>query len=66
MSEPVVTLAKQGAVGLITLNRPPANSYDMAFVRDFSTAIDQTAKDDDVRAVVVKARSKSSLAPAPM
>jgi enoyl-CoA hydratase len=54
MSDPVATLVKQGAVGVITLNRPPANSYDMAFVRDFSAAIDQAAKDNEVRAVVVK------------
>ncbi len=54
MSDPVASLSQQGMVGVITLNRPPANSYDMAFVRDFSAAIDQAAKDDGVRAVVVK------------
>lgn len=54
MSEPFVSVSREGAVGILTLNRPPANSYDMAFVHDLSAAIDQVASDADVRAVVVK------------
>jgi len=54
MSDPVVSLSQQNGVGVITFNRPPANSYDMNFVRDFSAAIDQAAKDETVKVVVVK------------
>ncbi len=54
MSDSVVTFSQQNGVGVMTLNRPPANSYDMNFVRDFSAAIDQASKDEAVRAVVVK------------
>ncbi len=54
MSEPYVSLSREGAVGVITLNRPPANSYDMDFVRAFSAAIDGARDDRAVRAVVLK------------
>jgi enoyl-CoA hydratase/carnithine racemase len=54
MSDPIVTLSQQNGVGILTLNRPPANSYDMNFVRDLSAAVDQAAKDDAVKVVVVK------------
>ena len=54
MSDPVVTLTRTDPVGILTLNRPPANSYDMNFVRDFSAAVDQAAGDDAIRVVVVK------------
>lgn len=54
MSEPFVSTSREGTVGVITLNRPPANSYDMAFIRDFDSAIDRVAADAVVRAVVVK------------
>ena len=40
MSEPFVTLSRDNAVGILTLNRPPANSYNLDFVRDFGAAID--------------------------
>ena len=54
MSEPFVTVSREGAVGVLTLSRPPANSYDLNFVRDLDAAIDQAAHDDGIRAVVVK------------
>ncbi len=54
MSEPVISVSREGAVGVLALNRPPANSYDLAFVREFSAAIDQVAGDPDIRVVIVK------------
>jgi enoyl-CoA hydratase/carnithine racemase len=54
MSEPFVTVSREGAVGVLTLNRPPANSYNMEFVRRLSAAVDQIASDPEVRAVVVR------------
>lgn len=54
MSEPLVTVSREGAVGVLTLNRPPANSYNMEFVRQLSAAVDQAGSDPEIRAVVVK------------
>lgn len=54
MSEPVVSVNREGAVGILTLNRPPANSYDLNFVRDLAAAVDQAAGDDTIHVVVVK------------
>lgn len=54
MAEPFVSLTRDGALGIITLNRPPANSYNLAFVRDLAAAVDQIGDDDSIRGVVVK------------
>lgn len=54
MSESFVNLSREGPVGVLTLNRPPANSYDLAFVRDLSAAIDEAANDPGIRAIIVK------------
>jgi enoyl-CoA hydratase/carnithine racemase len=55
---PVVRLEKQNAVGHIVLDRPPANSYDRAFMDDFGAAIDAAAADDAVKAIVVRSASE--------
>lgn len=47
----------EGRVGRITLDRPPANSYDLAFMMELSEAVDAAAKDEGVRAVVVDSAS---------
>ena len=53
-----VRLEKEGKVGVIVLDRPPANSYDYAFLRDFASAIDDARADGDVRNVVVTSASE--------
>ena len=35
------SLATEGAIGSITLDNPPANSYDLAFMSEFSAAVDE-------------------------
>src|SRR5262245_55819010 len=52
-----VRLEKEGAVGIIVLDRPPANSYDYDFLRELGVAIDDARVDEDVRAVVVTSAS---------
>jgi enoyl-CoA hydratase/carnithine racemase len=52
-----VSYSSAGNVGSITLDNPPANSYDLAFVREFAAAI-QTAGEDP-RARVIALRSAS-------
>ncbi len=53
-----VRLEKDGAVGVIVLDRPPANAYDYEFLRSLAAAIDDARVDDDVRAVVVTSASE--------
>jgi len=53
-----VRLDKEGAVGIIVLDRPPANSYDYAFLRAFASAIDDARVDGEIRAVLVTSASE--------
>src|SRR6266567_8952232 len=53
-----VTLEREGAVGVIVLDRPPANSYDYDFLREFGGAVDDARVDEEVRAVVVASASE--------
>jgi enoyl-CoA hydratase/carnithine racemase len=53
-----VDFTSEGGVGLITLDKPPANSYDRAFMDELSAAVDAAAGDDAVRAVIVRSASK--------
>ncbi len=53
-----VRLEKEGSVGVIVLDRPPANGYDHAFLREFASAIDDARLDGDVRNVVVTSSSE--------
>jgi enoyl-CoA hydratase/carnithine racemase len=55
---PVVRLEKQEAVGHIVLDRPPANSYDKAFLDDLSLAIDEARFDPAVKSLVVRSASE--------
>jgi enoyl-CoA hydratase/carnithine racemase len=53
-----VRFEKQGGVGILTLDRPPANSYDYAFLRAFASAIDDVRADEEVHAVVIASASE--------
>jgi enoyl-CoA hydratase/carnithine racemase len=61
MSEaPVVSVShERDGVALIHLNRPPANSYDRAFLDDLNAAVDEVRWNDDIHAAVLM----SDLAP---
>src|SRR5215472_16653623 len=52
-----IQLEREGAVGIVVLDRPPANSYDYGFLRELSSAVDDARYDDEVRAVVVASAS---------
>src|SRR5574341_319224 len=58
VSEMAVRLEKQDAIGHIVLDRPPANSYDRAFMEELDAAIEEARKDDEVRAIVVRSASE--------
>ena len=48
-----VRLEKEGGVGIIVLDRPPANSYDYAFLREFASAIDDARVDLSIKSALV-------------
>ncbi len=48
-----VRLERGGKVGVIVLDRPPANAYDYDFLREFGAAVDDARVDEEIRAVVV-------------
>ena len=54
MDDHVVTFSKSGRLGYITLNRPPANSYEIRFMQQLDSAIETAGADDEVRVVIVK------------
>lgn len=53
-----VRLEKQDGIGHIILDRPPANSYDRAFMEDLDTVIEDARMDDEVKAIVVRSASE--------
>jgi enoyl-CoA hydratase/carnithine racemase len=53
-----VAFSAEGPVGAITLDKPPANSYDIDFVRELGDAIAAADRDPDVRVVVLRSASE--------
>jgi enoyl-CoA hydratase/carnithine racemase len=51
-------MAVSYASGTITLDNPPANSYDIAYVRELAAAIEEANADAAVRVVVVRSASE--------
>lgn len=51
-AEPLVLWSVEGAVGRITLNRPPVNALNAELIAAIDSAIDE-ASDDSIRAVVI-------------
>ncbi|MCD6569784.1 MAG: enoyl-CoA hydratase/isomerase family protein [Deltaproteobacteria bacterium] len=48
-----VVVEKQGNVGILTLNRPPTNSVNLATLEDIDKALDELEQDNDIRVVIV-------------
>jgi len=48
-----LTLEREEAFALITLNRPPANAISAELVRDLAAALASVERDDSVRAVII-------------
>ncbi len=53
-----VRLEKQDSIGFVVLDRPPANSYDRAFMEELGAAADEAARDDSVKAIVVRSANE--------
>lgn len=58
MSDTYVTLTKEAPLGIITLNRPPANSYDIKFMQNLDAAIEGVAADDEIKAALLVSASE--------
>lgn len=53
-----VTYTSGPGVGAITLDNPPANSYDVEFMRELSAAVEAASGDAAVRVVVMRSASE--------
>ena len=53
-----VRLEKKDLIGHIVLDRPPANSYDKAFMDELEAVIDDAGRDDAVKAIVLRSASE--------
>jgi enoyl-CoA hydratase/carnithine racemase len=49
-----ISLDRDGGVGLLTFDKPKANTYDYDFVRQLNDAVNEIRLDNDIKAVVVK------------
>lgn len=52
-----VAYEADGYVGYITLDKPPANSYDREFMEEFQVAVDAAADDEETSAIIVRSAS---------
>ncbi len=43
----------EGSIGMVKMNRPPANAFDLEFVNEFSDVIDQFTIHPEVRVIVI-------------
>jgi enoyl-CoA hydratase len=53
-----VSFTADGAVGVVALDKPPANSYDLVFIKELSAAVREAADDDAVKVVVLRSASE--------
>ena len=58
MADPVVTFSASNHVGIITLNRPPANSYEMGSLGELEEAIEEAEAHPEVGVVILKSASE--------
>jgi enoyl-CoA hydratase/carnithine racemase len=49
-----VSFLSDDGIGVIKLDRPPANSYDLSFIEELAAAVDQAADDVEVKVVVLR------------
>jgi enoyl-CoA hydratase/carnithine racemase len=54
-----VSLSAKGGIGTITLDKPPANSYDLEYIQELGAAVEEAAGDDEVKVVIVRSASEN-------
>jgi enoyl-CoA hydratase/carnithine racemase len=53
-----VEYTREGSVGYITLDNPPANSYDLSFMEELSECVRSAAEDEGTGAVILRSGSE--------
>jgi len=53
-----VSFSVEEAIGVVTLDKPPANSYDLEFIEELADAVRAAAGDDGVKVVVLRSASE--------
>src|SRR5215210_1718218 len=53
-----VEYTREGSVGYLTLDNPPANSYDLSFMEELSECVRSAAEDDGAGAVILRSASE--------
>jgi enoyl-CoA hydratase/carnithine racemase len=53
-----VTFSADAGIGTITLDKPPANSYDLEYVQELGKAVHAAAADDEVKVVILRSASE--------
>lgn len=53
-----VSYTREGNIGYITLDNPPANSYEYTFMEELGRAIQSSANDEDARVVILRSASE--------
>jgi enoyl-CoA hydratase/carnithine racemase len=53
-----VSFSADEGIGVVTLDKPPANSYDLVFIEELAGAIRDASADDDVKVVVLRSASE--------
>ena len=53
-----VEYSREGSVGYITLDKPPANSYDLSFMEELAGCVRSAAEDGEAGAVILRSGSE--------
>jgi enoyl-CoA hydratase/carnithine racemase len=53
-----VSFSADAGIGTITLDKPPANSYDLEYIQELGAAVDEVARNDDVKVAIVRSASE--------
>src|SRR5919205_2071714 len=53
-----VEYSREGSVGYITLDKPPANSYDLSFMEELGGCVRSAGEDDGAGAVILRSASE--------
>ncbi|MFC1895229.1 enoyl-CoA hydratase/isomerase family protein [Thermodesulfobacteriota bacterium] len=53
MKDESVVLEKRGHICVLTINRPPANAWNLAILEAFESGLDEVENDGDLRAIIL-------------
>jgi enoyl-CoA hydratase/carnithine racemase len=58
MGDTVIQLRVEAPLAFVQLSRPPANAYDLAFLKQLDAAVEEIRLRDDVKAVILQGNPK--------